>query len=121
MTTTAYPRTSHPTPINTNPTWAALQVWQGLNLGELVWWRLAIDGPHENDRYGIEMVDTNGQYRRCFVHQTDLRTLPNLRDEILKITGAPTWVMGRDDLFTWANKNEESDRFWLANGPREDT
>lgn len=103
-------------PAEPDSTWAALQIWRDNHRGALVWWRIAIDAPHEDDMFGVELLDTNAQYRRAMVSSIDLRTLPTLRDEIIGIASAPSWVMTRSERFGWANDPEMtwSDRFERA-------
>lgn len=101
-----------PTP---NPTSAALQIWRGEHRGKLVWWRLSLNHSHENDSFGVEMIDTNGDYRRTRIGQLDLRTLPSLRDEIVNIVGAPSVVLNDEQWWAWCEILEPSHTFLSRN------
>lgn len=98
-------------PSTYDSTWAKIQVYQGINIGPITWWRLGINSAHPNDVFGLEITDTNWEYRRAIFNDVEFKSFLYLRDHIFDIVNAGPWVMNEGDWSGWVRNQEPSSLF----------
>lgn len=100
-------------PSDTNMDLAQLRLYKKQWQGRLTWWRLSIENPHPGDIFGVEFIDTNGDYRRAKMGALDLETFPSLSEEIYFIATAHPWMLTDAEYRQWADGQDPSGLFLL--------